>query len=90
MTALYLLFRITLRFHPRKAPCQIGEEEDQDEKAKVGVGPHRIDLVVEFVLSDARRVAKEIVREERLGGSELLEEAITAEEECGDLKEEIC
>ena len=45
--------------------------------------------MVELVLSDARRVAKEVVREERLGGPELLEEAITAEEECGDLKEGI-
>ena len=45
--------------------------------------------MVEFVLSDARRVAKEIVSEERLGGPDLFEEAITAEEECGDLKEEI-
>ena len=45
--------------------------------------------MVEFVLGDAGRVAKEIVREERLGGPELLEKAITAEEECGDLKDGI-
>ena len=44
--------------------------------------------MVELILSDARRVAKEIVREERLRGPKLLEEAITAEEECGDLKRE--
>ena len=45
--------------------------------------------MVEFVLGDAGRVAKEIVSEKRLGGPELLEETITAEEECGDLKEGI-
>ena len=45
--------------------------------------------MVELVLSDAGGVAKKIVGEERLGGSELLEEAITAEEERGDLKERI-
>ena len=45
--------------------------------------------MVELILSDAGGVAKKIVSEERLGGSELLEEAITAEEERGDLKERI-
>ena len=45
--------------------------------------------MVELVLSDAGRVAKKIVREERLGGPELLEEAITAEEEGGDPKDGI-
>ena len=90
MTALYLVQDyLTLRFHPWKAPCQVGEEEDKDKKAKVGVGPHRIDLMVELILSDAGGVAKKIVGEERFGRSELLEEAITAEEERGDLKERI-
>ena len=45
--------------------------------------------MVELVLSDAGGVAKKIVGEERFGRSELLEEAITAEEERGDLKERI-
>ena len=77
------------RFHSRKVPCQIGEEKDEDEESKIGVGPHRIDLVVELILSDPRGVAKKIVGEKRLGGSNFLEEAITAEEERGDLKERI-
>ena len=45
--------------------------------------------MVELILGDAGRVAKKIVSEERLGGSELLEKAITAEEERRDLKKRI-
>ena len=45
--------------------------------------------MVELILSDAGGVAKKIVSEERLGGTELLEEAITAEEERGDLGENL-
>ena len=77
------------RFHSRKLPCQVGEDEDKDEESEIGVGPHRIDLVVELILSDAWGVAKKIVGEKRLGGSDFFEEAITAEEERGDLKEGI-
>ena len=43
--------------------------------------------MVELILSDARGVAEEVVGEERLGGSDLLEEAIAAEEERGNLEE---
>ena len=70
-----------------KPPCQIREEEDENEESKIGVSPDGIDLVVELILSDARGVAKEVVGEERLGGSDLLEEAIAAEEERGNLEE---
>ena len=77
------------RFHSQKVPCQIGEDEDKDEESEIGVGPHGIDLVVELILSDAWGVAKKIVGEKRLGGSNFLEESITAEEERGDLKEGI-
>ena len=45
--------------------------------------------MVELILSDAGGVAKKIVSEKRLGRSELLEKAITAEEERGDLEERI-
>ena len=74
-------------FKRSKSPCQIREEEDENEESKIGVSPDGIDLVVELILSDARGVAKEVVGEERLGGSDLLEEAIAAEEECGNLEE---
>ena len=70
-----------------KPPCQIREEEDENEESKIGVSPDGIDLVVELILSDARGVAEEVVGEERLGGSDLLEEAIAAEEERGNLEE---
>ena len=43
--------------------------------------------MVELILGDARGVAEEVVGEERLGGSDLLEEAIAAEEERGNLEE---
>ena len=74
-------------FKRSKPPCQIREEEDENEESKIGVSPDGIDLVVELILSDARGVAKEVVGEERLGGSDLLEEAIAAEEERGNLEE---
>ena len=53
MTA-FLIF-----FLPR-APGKICEEEDEDKEAEVGVGPHRVDLVVELVLADGIQVREAI------------------------------
>ena len=50
-------------FLPR-APGKICEEEDKDKEAEVGVGPHRVDLVVELVLGDKARVGKDVVPDE--------------------------
>ena len=47
-----------------RAPGKICEEEDEDKEAEVGVGPHRVDLVVELVLGEEVRVGKEVVPDE--------------------------
>ena len=47
-----------------RAPGKICEEEDKDKEAEVGVGPHRVDLVVELVLWDDIQVGKDVVRDE--------------------------
>ena len=46
-----------------RAPGKICEEEDKDKEAEVGVGPHRVDLVVELVLADDIRVGRDVVRD---------------------------
>ena len=47
-----------------RAPGKICEEKDEDKEAEVGVGPHRVDLVVELVLGEEVRVCKDVVRDE--------------------------
>ena len=58
-SAFFLIFFVLPR-----APGKICEEEDKDKEAEVGVGPHRVDLVVELVLGNEPSVGKDVVCDE--------------------------
>ena len=61
---------------------EVGHEEDGDEEAEVGVGPHGVDVVVGLLEGDVGRPlgADEVLGEEGLRGAELLEEPVQAQE----------